>query len=90
MIFAHSVLSLFAPMFIVYVGFGFIFGNNSAVALRDAEDKSNASALMSFINMSSAVVVVMLLSAFPIHAAVMLPLLYFGYLSLGILWYCLL
>jgi len=89
-LFPHAILSLFVPMFIIYLGYAFIFGNSSALALCEAEDKSNASALMSFINMSSAVIVVMLLSIFPIHIAIMLPLLYLGYLLLGIIWYFLL
>ncbi|MCE3268500.1 MAG: hypothetical protein K0R49_752, partial [Burkholderiales bacterium] len=90
MLFAHHILSLFAPMFIIYIGFSFIFGNSSALALRGADDKSNASALMSFINMSSAVIVVMLLSFFPMHAIITLPAMYLGYLCLGIIWFLLL
>ncbi len=89
-LFAHNILSLFAPMFIIYIGFSFIFGNSSALALRGTNDKSNASALMSLINMSSAVIVVMLLSFFPMHPTIMLPLLYLGYLFLGTIWFLLL
>ncbi len=87
MLFSHNVLSLFAPVMIIYIGLSFIFGNSSALALRETDDKSNASALMSFINMSSAVITIMLLSFFSIHVAIMLPLLYLGYLLFGTVWY---
>lgn len=89
-LFAHNILSLFVPMFIIYIGFSLIFGNSSALALRDTDDKSNASALMSFINMGSAVIVIMLLSFFPIHAIIALPVLYLGYLFLAVIWFLLL
>jgi DHA1 family bicyclomycin/chloramphenicol resistance-like MFS transporter len=89
-LFNHNALSLFAPAFLVYIGSSFIFSNSSALALREADDKSNASALMSFINMSSAVIMVMLLTFFPIHTPMILPLLYLGYIFLGTLWFLLL
>lgn len=85
-----NVLSLFLPMFVIYVGISFIFGNSSALALQNSEDKSNASALMSFINMSSAVLVVMLLAILPIHTTMILPLLYLVYIAMGLLWFMLL
>jgi MFS family permease len=83
----HNILSLFAPMLIIYIGCSFIFGNSSALAICGTDDKSNASALMSFINMSSAAIMVMLLGIFSIHAAIILPLLYLGYLIFGAIWY---
>ena len=89
-LFAHNILSLFVPMFVIYIGSSFLFGNGSALALRNADDKSNASALMSFINTSSAAIAVMLLAFFPIRTAIILPLLYLGYLLLGSIWFLLL
>lgn len=87
LIFRHVTLSLFAPMFIIYIGLSLIFGNASALALSETKDKSNASALMSFINMGSTMVVVMCLSLFSLHNAIILPFLYLAYLVLGIIWF---
>mgnify|MGYP000458669448 CR=1 FL=1 len=83
----HLVISLFAPMFLIYIGFSFIFGNGSAIALSSSKDKSNASALMSFVNMSYAVIIVMVLGLFPIHSALILPLLFIIYITFGIVCY---
>ena len=85
--FSLEVLGLFIPMFIIYGGLSFIFGNSSALALKFSEDKSNASALMSFINMSLAVIVVLLLSIFPSQNILLLPLLYTLYMGFGALWF---
>lgn len=89
-LFAHDALSLFAPMFIIYIGCSFIFGNGSALALRDTEDKSNASALLSFINMGSTTIGVLLLGVFHVQSAIVMPLIFLGYLLLGVIWYLLL
>lgn len=89
-LFAHNALSLFAPMFIIYIGGSFIFGNGSALALRETNDKSNASALMSFINMGSTTICVLLIGVFHVHNAIVMPLLFLGYLFLGVIWYLLL
>ena len=41
-------LALFVPMVIIYLGSGFVYGNTTALALHSTEDKSNASAVVSF------------------------------------------
>lgn len=80
----HLYLSLFLPMFIIYLGSIFIFGNSSALALSKSDDKSNASAMMSFINMGSAVVIVAILSLLNNENMLLLPLLYLAFLIVGI------
>lgn len=80
----HLYLSLFLPMFIIYLGSIFIFGNSSALALSKSDDKSNASAMMSFINMGSAVVIVAILSLLNNENMLLLPLLYIAFLIVGI------
>lgn len=71
-----SPLYMFVPMIIVYYGLSFIFGNSAALALHKVKDTSNASAVMSFINMGAAVVAVMILTNFAIHQSIVLPIIY--------------
>lgn len=86
----NQAVSLFLPMVIIYFGLSFIFGNSAALALKYAQDKSNASAVMSFINMGSAFLVVTILGLFNISAPIILPIIYLALLGLGILWYTIL
>jgi MFS transporter, DHA1 family, multidrug resistance protein len=90
MLFKTQPLALFTPMVIIYFGLSFIFGNSAALALHNSKDKSNASAVMSFINMGSAFLVVMLFSFYTITQAIMLPITFLILLGLGIVWYRLL
>ena len=85
-----NVISLFAPMVIIYFGLSFIFGNSAALALQHTEDKGNASAVMSFINMGSAFIVVMALGYIHTHSIMLLPLVFLGFMILGAIWYKLL
>jgi MFS family permease len=85
-----NALGLFAPMVIVYFGLSFIFGNSAALALQHTEDKGNASAVMSFINMGSAFIVVMTLGYVHTHSIMLLPLVFLGFMLLGAIWYSLL
>jgi DHA1 family bicyclomycin/chloramphenicol resistance-like MFS transporter len=50
--------SIFLPAIIVNFGLSLILGNASAFALKDAEDKAYGSAVMSFINMGLATIMV--------------------------------
>ncbi|MBP9743416.1 MAG: MFS transporter [Burkholderiales bacterium] len=86
----NQAMSLFLPMVIIYFGLSFIFGNSAALALKYAEDKSNAAAVMSFINMGSAFLVVTILGLFNISQPIILPIVYLGLLGFGILWYVIL
>lgn len=88
--FPSSALSLFLPMILLYIGLSFIFGNGAALALKNAKDTGNASAMMSFINMGSAFFVVMVLGELSIQNPVTLPIIYLILGGLGIVWYRLL
>ncbi|MBY0379595.1 MAG: MFS transporter [Burkholderiales bacterium] len=89
-LFTNQAISLFIPMVIIYLGLSFIFGNSAALALKHAKDKSNASAVMSFINMGSAFLVVTILGFYTISQPIILPFIYLLLLSLGVLWYIIL
>jgi len=67
--------SLFLPMVIVYFGLCFILANASSIAMAHVEDKAHGSAVMNFINMGLATLVVLSLGLFPTYAIV-LPLIY--------------
>jgi len=86
----QNYLSLFAPMFVIYIGLSFVFGNSSALALSKATDKSNASAMMSFINMGSAVVVVSILALLNNQNIMLLPTLFAIFIIAGVIWFALL
>lgn len=83
-------ISLFIPMIIVYFGMSFIFGNSSAIALHRSTDKGNVSAVISFINMGSAFLLVTLISCIDFSYALILPGIYLGLSFLAIIWYRLL
>lgn len=67
--------SLFLPMVIVYFGLCFILANASSIAMAHVEDKAHGSAVMNFINMGLATLVVLSLGLFPTYAMV-LPVIY--------------
>ena len=52
-------VSLFMPLVVIYIGLGFVYANASSIATDNIFDKSNASAMMSFINMSVATISVL-------------------------------
>lgn len=78
-----GALFLFIPMLIVYIGLSFIFANASSIATAALKDKSNASAMMSFINIGLATFSVMILSFIHINPIVVLPI--FNLILAGIL-----
>lgn len=69
------LFSLFLPMIVIYFGLCFILANASAVAMSGVMDKAHGAAVMSFINMGLATLVVFSLSLFPIKI-LLLPLAY--------------
>jgi predicted MFS family arabinose efflux permease len=83
--FLHTAqaLFLFVPLLIIYMGMGFVYANASSIATGKLEDKSNASAMMSFINMGLATLCVLLISLIHITSALVLPLIYFALLALA-------
>ncbi len=60
-----SAWSLFLPMPFVYVGTSLVFSNSSALAMTHAKDKSNASAMMNFINLSITVIALFVIGSIP-------------------------
>lgn len=68
-----TVWSLFGPMPFLYIGLSLIYANASALAMSHAKDKSNASAVMNFLNMGTSVVTLFLIGALP-HPAYIMPL----------------
>lgn len=69
------LFSLFLPMIIVYFGLCFIMANASSIAMSHVEDKAHGSAVMNFVNMGLATLVVLSLSLFPTYA-ILLPIIY--------------
>lgn len=72
----QAPISLFMPMIIVYFGLSFVFGNAGALTLQYASDKGSASAMMSFINMGSGVLMVTLIGFLDFSHLLILPLVY--------------
>ncbi|MBA3660928.1 MAG: MFS transporter [Gammaproteobacteria bacterium] len=73
----HSpiLFSLFLPMIIIYFGLCFILANASTLAMSHVSDKAHGSAVMNFINMGLATVIVLSLGFFTIKA-LLLPCIY--------------
>lgn len=69
------VFSIFLPMIIVYFGLCFIMANASTLAMNHVTDKAHGSAVMNFINMGLATLVVLSLSLFPMETF-LLPTIY--------------
>lgn len=69
------LLSLFLPMIIIYFGICFILANASTIAMSHVDDKAHGSAVMNFINMGLATLVVLSLSFFPMKT-LLLPVIY--------------
>jgi DHA1 family bicyclomycin/chloramphenicol resistance-like MFS transporter len=68
-----TVWSLFIPMYFVYLGSNVIWTNAASKGLSEASDKSNASAVIQFTNMSTATIGVFLIGAFTPTATMLLP-----------------
>jgi predicted membrane channel-forming protein YqfA (hemolysin III family) len=69
------VLSLFFPMIIIYFGLSLILANASTVAMNQVPDKAHGSAVMNFMNMGTATVVVLSLGCFSMSPT-LLPAVY--------------
>lgn len=73
-----SVLfAVFFPMVLIYFGLSFIMATASTLTMAQTTDKAYGSAVMSFLNMGAATVVVLSLGWFSIHAA-LLPMVFLG------------
>ena len=68
--------TLFIPMAIIYIGMGFIFSNASSLVVHSSPDKSSASAMMSFLNMGSATLSVLIIGSIDTSSSFLLPISY--------------
>lgn len=71
-----TLWTLFLPIPFLYFGTSLIFNNASSLAIDHMQDKSNGSAIMSFINMALATVAVLAAQSFNSLLPVALPLLF--------------
>lgn len=69
-----NALSLFFPMFLIYIAQSLVFANISSFGLASAKNKSNGSAVLNFINLSTTVVALILLEFIYPESAIVLPL----------------
>ncbi len=70
-----ALWSLFMPMVIIYMGLSFVLANASSLAMSFVQDKAHGSAVMSFINMGTATVVVLSMGLFSTKP-ILLPISY--------------
>ena len=69
-------IGLFLPLTIIYIGMSFIFANASSIAMSSVQDKSTASAMMSFINMGIATVSVLIAGLITVQSSLLIPITY--------------
>jgi DHA1 family bicyclomycin/chloramphenicol resistance-like MFS transporter len=74
------LFSLFTPTIIIYFGFCFVLPNASTLALSNTIDKAHGSAVISFINMGLATVVVLALGLYSVNQLLLVEI----YLSICI------
>ena len=70
-----AIVSLFIPMSVIYCGLSLIFANVSTIAMNQVKDKAHASAVMNFINIGTATIVVFVAGWFSI-SSLLLPILF--------------
>jgi MFS family permease len=70
-----ALYSLFLPMVFIYIGLSFVMSNASSVAMSFVTDKAHGSAVMNFINMGAATIVVFSLGGFALQP-ILLPMVY--------------
>lgn len=70
---APSVWSLFFPMLLIYASEAIVYANVISLGLASAKNKSNASAVLNFVNMSTAVAAVLLSGVIYPESALIMP-----------------
>ena len=83
-----GIWSLFLPMPIVFLGSSLAFTNSSSIGLSHAQDKSYASSMMSFINLSFTLIIIYIANRYPSTNVRVLPtiLLSLSVLVLALWW----
>lgn len=76
---ASIIASLFIPMMIIFFGLCFIIGNSSTLAMSAVHDKSHGSAVLNFLNLSLATMMVMLSGYLPLKM-LLLPSIFVGFI----------
>ena len=69
-----NLYTLFLPMPIIYMGFSLVYSNASSLAMSSARNKSNASAIVNFLNMGFSMVSLFVMGFLPSDKAFILPL----------------
>ncbi len=80
-----TIWSLFMPMPFIYIGLSLIFSNASGLAMSYARNKSNASAVMNFINMGMSVIALLIIESLSNNKTYILPLFFLSLSSLMLL-----
>ncbi|MBS0652491.1 MAG: hypothetical protein JSR39_03075, partial [Verrucomicrobia bacterium] len=79
--------TLFVPMVLIYIAESVIYAHISSFALTGAKNKSNASAVLNWINMSMAVIAVLLAEFIYPEDALIMPITFaFFFLAMLLLW----
>ena len=82
-----NALSLFLPMFLIYIAESLVFANISSFGLAHAKNKSNGSAILNFISLSVTVIAVLLSELIYPESAILLPVsLVVCFLIMFLLW----
>lgn len=71
-----NIWCLFLPMLFIYLGFSLVYSNASSIAFSKAPDKANASAVMHFCNLGTAVVMLFMVTTLPFKQPFILPLVF--------------
>jgi predicted MFS family arabinose efflux permease len=83
----RSEWTLFLPQFFIQIGSNLAWSNSSAKGLSESVDKSNAAAVLQFINLSGAVIGVYLVGRFSPGAEMLLPSAYLiALVSMFVIW----
>ncbi len=82
-----NIATLLGPMMLLLFGHAFISSNASSLAMLEAQDKANSSAIMTFINMSTAVVMTIMLEVTHTSVVWLMPLIFLGALATMLLIY---
>jgi MFS transporter, DHA1 family, multidrug resistance protein len=78
--------TLFIPMIIIFLGEALVLNNSASYATAKSSDKSNSSALLSFINMGVATICVLVVNVFGSTSVFLMPI--FCFILVGIIWVC--
>lgn len=66
------IVKLFMPMFFIYIGLSWVLANVAAIAMAHAQDKAHGSAVMNFLNMSTATIAVLVAGLFQVNMSLLL------------------